>query len=334
MLIDGVKYELWTPKKEIEEFHPLVKEHYKEIFGQNSFFIEGSKLKSEAGKGSIPDGFVIALDEKSKWYIVEIELSTHELYDHIVNQVGRFINGIKKTETQKKVLEIVYHYIHDNKGRKAEFEDAIGSGEIYKYLSELINKPPILVIIIEKRTQELDEAIDLLRYALIEIVEFQTFVSEENISHHAHFFKPMNSGANSEITEREEILQKLRQELIRLRPNIRPQKPTGRYFKVSTGYSGIHFELLCWGEDYLGIELHLERAMFAENDKLFCELKYYKDALEKSLGEPLTFESPWHKHWARIYVLKKSSEIEQAALMMAGFTDVFLPIVKKLTVMT
>src|SRR4030066_209189 len=111
LLIDGVKYELWTPKKEVEEFHPIVKEHYKEIFGKNSIFVEGNKLESESGKGSIPDGFVVTLGEVPRWHIVEMELSTHQLYDHIVNQVGRFITGVKNTTTQKKIIEAIYHYV-------------------------------------------------------------------------------------------------------------------------------------------------------------------------------------------------------------------------------
>jgi len=35
-LIDGVKYKLWAPKDEEKEFHPMIKEHSKEIFGQDS----------------------------------------------------------------------------------------------------------------------------------------------------------------------------------------------------------------------------------------------------------------------------------------------------------
>ena len=192
LLIDGVKYELWTPQKEVEEFHPHVKEHYREIFGANSLFIEGKRLESELGKGSVPDGFVLTLGEAPQWHIVEMELSTHQLYDHIVNQVGRFINGVKNTVTQRKIIEAIYQQIQENKQRKAEFEEAIGSGEIYKFLSDLISKSPVLTIIIEKRTRELDEALDILRYSPIKIVEFQTFVREKvGLEVHAHLFEPL-----------------------------------------------------------------------------------------------------------------------------------------------
>jgi hypothetical protein len=64
LLIDGARYELWTPEKEVEEFHPIVKEHIQDIFGQNYIFVEPNKLISVAGQGSIPDGFVITFGEK------------------------------------------------------------------------------------------------------------------------------------------------------------------------------------------------------------------------------------------------------------------------------
>ncbi len=200
LIIDSVKYELWTPQKEVEEFHPHVKEHYREIFGANSLFIEGKRLESESGKGSVPDGFVLTLGEATQWHIVEMELSTHQLYDHIVNQVGRFINGVKNTVTQRKIIEAIYQQIQENKQRKAEFEEAIGSGEIYKLLSDLISKSPVLTIIIEKRTRELDEALDLLRYSPIKIVEFQTFVREgTGLAVHAHLFEPLHPLVTIEV---------------------------------------------------------------------------------------------------------------------------------------
>ncbi len=193
MLIrDGVKYEEWIPEKEVEEFQPIVKEHVQDIFGNKSKYIEARRLKSEAGIGSRPDGFVIIFGDSPQWHIVEVELSSHQLYDHIVNQVGRFINGIKNPVTQKNIIDAIYQEITGSKISKVEVEEAIGSGEIHKFLTDLISLPPILTIIIEKRTQELGEAIDLLKYSPIKIVEFQTFTREGvGLAMHAHLFEPM-----------------------------------------------------------------------------------------------------------------------------------------------
>ena len=192
LLIDGVRYEEWIPEKEVEEFQPIVKEHVQDIFGNKSKYIEARRLKSKAGIGSVPDGFVIIFGDSPQWHIVEVELSSHQLYDHVVNQVGRFINGIKNPVTQKNIIDTIYQEITGSKISKAEVEEAIGSGEIHKFLTDLISLPPILTIIIEKKTRELDEAIDLLKYSPIEIVEFQTFTREGvGLAVHAHLFQPL-----------------------------------------------------------------------------------------------------------------------------------------------
>lgn len=62
LLIDGVTYKLWTPKDEEKEFHPMIKEHSKEIFGEKSLYFDVKHvLKSKSGIGSIPDAYVITL---------------------------------------------------------------------------------------------------------------------------------------------------------------------------------------------------------------------------------------------------------------------------------
>ncbi len=192
LIIDGAKYEEWIPEKEVEEFQPIIKEHVQDIFGNKSKYIEARRLKSEAGIGSVPDGFVIIFGDPPKWHIVEVELSSHQLYDHIVNQVGRFINGIKNPVTQKNIIDAMYQEITGSKISKVEVEEAIGSGEIHKFLTDIISLPPILTIIIEKKTQELEEAINLLKYSPIKIVEFQTFTREgTELAVHAHLFEPL-----------------------------------------------------------------------------------------------------------------------------------------------
>ncbi len=198
LLIDGVRYEEWIPEKEVEEFQPMVKEHVQDIFGNKSKYIEARRLKSKAGIGSIPDGFVIICGDSPQWHIVEVELSAHQLYDHIVNQVGRFVNGIKNPVTQKNIVDTIYQEITGSKMSKVEVEEAIGSGEIHKFLTDLISLPPILAIVIEKKTPELGEAINLLKYSPIKIIEFRTFRRVGAEAVHAHLFEPLYEGKKEE----------------------------------------------------------------------------------------------------------------------------------------
>jgi len=193
LLIDGVKYELWIPPNE-DEFERVVKEHTQDIFGEQSIYLDRKqKLRSLSGIGSIPDGYVIVLGIPPHWHIVEVELSSHPLHDHIVSQVGRFISGISNPNIQRGIVNAVDEEIARDDFLKLRLRKAIEPAEIYRFLTDLISKPPILTIIIEKDTEELREALNTLRYPQIKVIEFQTFRRVEAEAVHAHLFEPLDA---------------------------------------------------------------------------------------------------------------------------------------------
>jgi len=195
LLIDGVKYEEWVPQgpRAEDEFEQVVKDHTQEIFGEQSmYFDRKQKLKSLSGIGSIPDGYAIMLGDSPDWHIVEIELSWHPLHEHIVSQVSKFINGIKNPSTQKQLAGAIYDEITRDESLTLKVKKAIAPTEIYKFLLDLISRPPVLTIIIEKDTEELGEAISTLAHPQIKVVEFQTFTRERvGLAVHAHLFEPL-----------------------------------------------------------------------------------------------------------------------------------------------
>ncbi|GAH80906.1 unnamed protein product, partial [marine sediment metagenome] len=155
LLIDGVTYEVWTPSNE-DEFEQVVEEHAKDIFGEESIYLDiKHKLKSKSGIGSIPDGYVIIFGDKPHWHVVEVELSSHPLYEHIVPQVSKFINGIKNPSTQKEIVDVLYREINGDEFLKLHLKKGIGTTEIYKFLADLLSKLPVVTIIIEKHTEQL-----------------------------------------------------------------------------------------------------------------------------------------------------------------------------------
>jgi len=193
LLIDGVKYKEWTPLNE-DAFEQAVKEHTQEIFGEQSIYLDRKqKLTSLSGIGSIPDGYGIVFGDSPEWHIVEVELSSHPLHDHIVSQVSRFITGISNPNIQRGIVNAIDSEIKRDDFLKLRLRKAIEPTEIYKFLSDLISKPPILTVIIEKETQELREAISTLAHPQIKVVEFQTFTREgtEGLAVHAHLFEPL-----------------------------------------------------------------------------------------------------------------------------------------------
>jgi len=191
LLIDGVKYVEWTPTSE-GEFERMIEEHAKDIFGEQSIYLEKHRLRTKSGIGSIPDGYVIAFGDQPQWHITEVELSTHRLYEHIVPQISKFINGIKNPSTQRDIVDTLYQEINSDDFLKLRLKKTMGTTETYKFLSDLVSKPPVITIIIEKHTGELDEAVGALAHSQIRIVEFQTFTREGvGLAVHAHLFEPL-----------------------------------------------------------------------------------------------------------------------------------------------
>jgi len=193
LIIDGVKYKLWTPKDEEKEFHPMIKEHSREIFGQNSIYFDiKHKLRSKSGIAAIPDAYVINLSKPSEWYIIENELASHEVYDHIVPQVSKFVDSIEELETQKSIVDALDNEINQNKVLKGYIEKMTGQ-DTFRFLSELISRPPRIVIVINEVVPEIERANkSLKRLANTEIVEFGTFVREDGSNVHAHLFEPLS----------------------------------------------------------------------------------------------------------------------------------------------
>lgn len=204
LLMDGVKYQEWTPTSE-DKFEELVKEHAQEIFGEASLYLDiKQKLKSATGVGSIPDGFVITFGEPAIWYIVEMELSTHYLYEHIVSQMGRFTRGISNPNIQRNLVNTIYEAVTEDDFNVLQLKKAIEPVEIYKFISDLISKQPVLTIIIERKTPDLEEALNTLNYPKIKVIEFQTLIRNGvGLPVHAHVFEPLRSSEGTKPKERE-----------------------------------------------------------------------------------------------------------------------------------
>lgn len=193
LIVDGVRYKPWTPTDEEKEFHPLVKSQAKEIFGKDTVYFDlKAKLRTASGIGSIPDAYVIDLAEPYSWYVVENELSTHPAYDHIVPQLSKFLKGIENRETLNQLFELFYEEMSKDSSLRSRILAKTKTDEIYPFLSRLLSKPPKVVIVIDEKRPELEEAFDNFKITP-HIVEFKTFVLKDSPQVYAHLFQPINS---------------------------------------------------------------------------------------------------------------------------------------------
>lgn len=178
---DGVKYLLHQYKDE-SELENLVKKHIEFIFGESSLFFEKSKIESKSGIGSIPDGFILSLPHK-KWYILEIELSTHPLHDHIVSQLSRFRAAINNLHTRQELIDTFYDEITKDPNLEYKYKTIstkIGvNTDLHKLLTDIIRNEPEIVIIIDEKTNELEEVCTNLPFKST-VIKFKTYKRESS----------------------------------------------------------------------------------------------------------------------------------------------------------
>ena len=191
LFVDGVEYKTWTPSSE-EELEIFVEDHSKKIFGDESlYFPVKTKLKSLGGIGSIPDGYAITLSKPYKWFIIEVELSTHPIFNHIVPQLNKFVQGLEDPRSRKNISEALYNEIKNDVMTEAYVKEKIGSGEIYRFVSSTIDNNPTLVVIIDEKTKELEEACNSIPIVKKEVLEFKIFERIDAGIKNAFLFQPL-----------------------------------------------------------------------------------------------------------------------------------------------
>lgn len=154
-------------KKYIEFWYELEKDYEKEIednsdhiFGSKAVYIPYKrKINTRNLGGTIPDGFLIDFSDESnpEFYIVEIELSTHDFYSHIFPQITKFFaffrNQISKSELIRKIFEIIQSdtQIRNNIVR------FINNSEIFKFINDLITDSQNILLVIDEMKPEFSE---------------------------------------------------------------------------------------------------------------------------------------------------------------------------------
>ena len=94
-----------------------------------------------------------------------------------------------------KVMRCVAKLRNDEVHIKARLKQKIKTGEVHKFISDLVSEKPLIVVAIDQRTEELDEALRHIG-AEVQVVEFKTF-RREGLSDdiNAYMFEPVETKA-------------------------------------------------------------------------------------------------------------------------------------------
>lgn len=184
---DGVNYLPYDYGNDENKLERMFIEHYEDIFGEDCIFLTKKKIKTRSGIGTIPDGFVLSIDDR-KWYIIEVELESHPLHEHIIAQITKFNSAMKNTHSQKKLIKAFYEEIKNDLRSNLKFQLKGITTELYKFISECLEAKPEVAIIINHKSDELNDVCDNLPFTS-RVIEFKTYYREKvGIGDHIHKF--------------------------------------------------------------------------------------------------------------------------------------------------
>ncbi|MFC2053008.1 hypothetical protein ACFLV7_01740 [Chloroflexota bacterium] len=157
-----------------------------ELFGSNIVFINPKKkIESKSLGGVIPDGFFFDFNDPTdpQFYIVEVELVSHSFFNHVFPQITKFFAFYKNTKLQKSLVDKLFSIIDMDRELRAAFKRYLGKGEIYKFLSDVIETSQNILLIANGSFRELPEISDTYTDTwgkIVKFLEIRKYVSEMN----------------------------------------------------------------------------------------------------------------------------------------------------------
>ncbi|HCR54781.1 MAG TPA: hypothetical protein DIW27_10215 [Cytophagales bacterium] len=179
MLLDQ-KGQLWDVDEfeREDELEQLVFENYQLIYGDQSLLFGKKIISTMSGTRTIPDAYIVDLEER-QWYLVEVELLHHGVYDHIVPQITKQVNASSNPQMKSVLRQSFLTQIQNNKEYLQLFKDAeIPEIQIADVLDGILSKRPRVSIPIDKADPELETWAQSLRYE-VEIHEIVRYRNRE-----------------------------------------------------------------------------------------------------------------------------------------------------------
>jgi len=146
-----------------DDFEQLVAKNAETIFGDKSIYINAKrKITTSALGGTIPDGFLMDMSDtdEPQFYLVEVELQSHDFFKHIFPQITKFFAFYKNSSDRQKLTEKIFSILREDDVLKDKLKKMIGSKEIYKFLKDTLEDSQNILIIIDGLKSEFEEIMD------------------------------------------------------------------------------------------------------------------------------------------------------------------------------
>jgi len=135
----------------------------KMLFGKSTVYINAKKkIDSKSLGGAVPDGFFFDFSDQTdpQFYIVEVELSEHNFYNHIFPQITKFFAFFKNSRLRKSLVDKLFSVVSADETLRNELKKYLGPLEVYKFLSDIIESSQNILLVADGPINELPEIMD------------------------------------------------------------------------------------------------------------------------------------------------------------------------------
>src|SRR3989338_5121322 len=167
ILLKEKKYSLLGFESEAE-FEKAVIENSAHLFGKDTVYID-TKMRvgeTESYHKTIPDAFLIDFTNKKspQLYFVENELSSHDVYAHISEQLVRFMGAINtsKNQIRNKILQAIKGDADMVKRINQYLKDS-PFANIDELMNFLTDKEIRIVVVIDDKSTDLENSLKVFK---------------------------------------------------------------------------------------------------------------------------------------------------------------------------
>jgi hypothetical protein len=164
MLVFNDRKFIKSPFENEAEHENVVVKNYEYLFGPDSFYLPKTKIKTADGIGTIPDGFAIDLTSK-KWFVVEAELSHHDVWNHISKQVSKQILASQQPQSKRVIEDLSVDLYNQDSYVKEKFESVgISTVDVRKIIRLILETEPIIGLPIDGVPNDLRDWAKMQKY--------------------------------------------------------------------------------------------------------------------------------------------------------------------------
>jgi len=186
---DGL-YSLYRYKDE-KELENFVLQKSAEIFGAKSVFFDVKQKVESKAKTRITDGLLLDLNESGspKFWIVEVELSKHDLYKEVEPQIRGFLRALKEENTLSLVRDTIYDELKKNRSKLKLVRETSEEEDSYYFINKVLHSKAGVIIVIDSETPQIDEIMEEFSSTnKVRLIEFKTY---RRANRFLHSFTPL-----------------------------------------------------------------------------------------------------------------------------------------------